>query len=189
MPLNLFKHSTRVKTNHEKFKIKWNKIIKQNLAANLLPAHTQSDLLIEEQTKAFTSISKAEPALLTHDCSFSATFRNNNFLTQCVLRTLAAVTPGEPFCVLWQHGRDTAQGCPQTIATTSPLLLDTHLAELAVHVVGVMRFKLGRISAVTSNPTYMPNFAPDKPQITSLASTDIETFYWNFGCPSKQQAG
>jgi len=70
-----------------------------------------------------------------------------------------------------------AQACLHTTATTTPLLLDTHPAELAVHVAGVMCFKLGRISAVTSNPFYTPSFVLDKSQIKSLASTDIKTLY------------
>lgn len=79
--------------------------------------------------------------------------------------------------VSWQHGKDMAQGCPHTVATTSPLLLDIHLAELAVRVAGVMCFKLGRISAVTSNPIYTPSLVLDESQINSLASMDIETLY------------
>lgn len=87
-----------------------------------------------------------------------------------------------------QCGRDMAQECPHRIATTSSLLLDRHLAELALNVGEVMCFKLGRISAVTGIPIYTSNFILDKPQINSLASTDIKTLYWNFGWPSKQRA-
>lgn len=87
-----------------------------------------------------------------------------------------------------QRGRDMVQGCPHRIATTSSLLLERHLAEFALNAGEMTCFKLGRISAVTGNPIYTSYFILDKPQVNSLASTAIETLYWNFGWPSKQQA-